>query len=81
MASVSKHRPTDPRHQLKLVTDRTATQLASPAVPVYLASAIRLLDQDDDLCRDLSQRGKARAETFSHANYATRLSDLYQRLV
>jgi len=46
-----------------------------------MASAIRALDADDDLCAELARKGLERADFFSMERYAQRLSDLYGRIL
>lgn len=46
-----------------------------------MARAIRRLDSDGDLRRDLVERGHRRAELFSPAAYEKRLEDLYTKLL
>lgn len=45
-----------------------------------ITRAIRALAFDDDLCADLSARGRVQAERFSQAAYEARLKDMYARL-
>lgn len=46
-----------------------------------MARGIRTLDCDDDLCRDLAERGRRRAEAFSPDAYQQRLASLYEKLL
>lgn len=46
-----------------------------------MARAIRSLDSDSDLRRDLVERGRRRADIFSPAAYERRLASLYTRLL
>lgn len=58
-----------------------AALLADPYDVEGMARAIRALDQDNDLVRDLSSRGKKRAEMFSPERYRQRVADLYNRIL
>jgi len=57
-----------------------AALLVDPYSTAEIAQALRKLDQDDDLCFELAQRGRRRAELFSEAAYAGRLRELYRRV-
>lgn len=46
-----------------------------------IAAGIRKLDADDDLCRDLSQRGLRVAENFTPDRYKERLAETYRRIL
>jgi glycosyltransferase involved in cell wall biosynthesis len=58
-----------------------AALLVDPYDVADMARAIRTLDKDEALCRELACRGLRRAELFSPAQYATRIAELYRRLV
>ena len=45
-----------------------------------IARAIRTIAADDDLCAELSRRGRAQAELFSVERYRERVAALYERL-
>jgi glycosyltransferase involved in cell wall biosynthesis len=55
-----------------------AALLVSPFDVLDIASAIRRLDADEALAKDLSHRGRARAATFSPEAYRNRLDALYK---
>jgi glycosyltransferase involved in cell wall biosynthesis len=57
-----------------------AAILVDPYRTNDIAQAMRRLDSDDDLCFELSARGRRQAEKFSEAAYARRLGELYRRL-
>ena len=46
-----------------------------------IARAISQIENDDDLCAELSARGRVRAEVFSPAVYRQSLLDLYRKLL
>lgn len=46
-----------------------------------MANAIRVLDADDDLRRDLVTRGLRRAQDFRPARHAERLADIYRQVL
>lgn len=58
-----------------------AALLVDPYDIAAMGRAIRTLDRDEALCRELASRGVRRAEQFSPAQYATRIAELYRRLV
>jgi len=58
-----------------------AAMLVDPYSTDVISRAIRTLDCDTDLCRDLSQRGREQAKKFSTAAYDTRLGALYNSLL
>ncbi|WP_246846134.1 glycosyltransferase family 1 protein [Brevundimonas sp. SGAir0440] len=57
-----------------------AALTASPHDVGDLTQSIRALDADDDLCAELSSRGRERAEVFSPSAYRSRLQQLYARV-
>jgi glycosyltransferase involved in cell wall biosynthesis len=58
-----------------------AALLVDPYRTEQITEAMRRLDADDDLCFDLSTRGRRQAQRFSQAAYAERVAALYGRLV
>jgi glycosyltransferase involved in cell wall biosynthesis len=58
-----------------------AALLIDPYDVDAMAEAIRRLDADHDLCRELTARGSARAREFSPERYAARLDLLYEQLL
>ncbi|MGE0764967.1 MAG: glycosyltransferase family 4 protein [Hyphomicrobiaceae bacterium] len=58
-----------------------AARIVDPYDIEAMALAIRELDRDDDLCSELSRRGKMRAEMFSPAVYSERVRSLYDAVV
>ena len=58
-----------------------AALLVDPYSTEAISRAIVALDQDDDLCRDHSQRGQVQAQKFSADAYDGRLSALYSELL
>jgi glycosyltransferase involved in cell wall biosynthesis len=57
-----------------------AALLVNPYRASEIAEAFRRLDADDDLCFELSTRGRRQAERFSTAAYAERLREVYRRV-
>lgn len=57
-----------------------AALLVNPYDTSAIAQAMRRLDRDDDLCFELSMRGRRQAEQFSEAAYQGRLAELYRRM-
>lgn len=57
-----------------------AALLVDPYSTDQIGQALRRLDEDDDLCAELSKRGRQQAERFSESAYAGRLQSLYRRL-
>ena len=57
-----------------------AALLVDPYDVSAIAQAMRRLEHDDDLCFELSMRGRRQAEKFSEKAYQARLVDLYRRL-
>ena len=53
-----------------------AAMLVDPYNTEAIGQALRRLDEDDDLCDELSARGRKQAEKFSEAAYAKRLHAL-----
>lgn len=58
-----------------------AALLVDPNDVDSIAAAIRQLDNDDDLCRTLVERGRERAKQFSPERYEERLAKLYRRVM
>lgn len=58
-----------------------AALLVNPYRTDEIAKALRRLDQDDDLCFELSRRGLAQAAKFTETAYAERLKGLYERIL
>lgn len=58
-----------------------AALLVDPYRTEQITQALQRLDGDDDLCFELSTRGRRQAQQFSEAAYARRLAALYARLV
>ncbi|MFB0610764.1 glycosyltransferase family 4 protein [Aurantiacibacter poecillastricola] len=56
-----------------------AARMVDPYDTREITTAIRELDQDADLRRDLSERGKAQAALYSPENYRERLAGVYSR--
>jgi glycosyltransferase involved in cell wall biosynthesis len=46
-----------------------------------MAAAIRRLDCDDELCAELSARGRIQAQMFSKKAYEARIRKLYDRVL
>ncbi|WP_374675006.1 glycosyltransferase family 4 protein [Ideonella sp.] len=57
-----------------------AALLVDPYRAHDIAQAIRQIDADDDLCFELSRRGRLQAERFSPAAYGQRLREVYRGL-
>ena len=57
-----------------------AALLVDPYDVTGMAAAIRRLDGDDALVRELGRRGRARAEAFSPAAYVERVREVYSRV-
>lgn len=58
-----------------------AALLVDPFNVTEMGRAIRRLDRDDDLVRDLSARGPVRAAAFSPARYRARIEELYRTIL
>ncbi len=58
-----------------------AALLVTPHDVDDIAAGIRALDNDDDLCADLTARGHIQAAKFSPKHYRQRIDDLYRRLL
>lgn len=58
-----------------------AALLINPYDIGAISDAIRALDADSDLCRELSEKGKVRSQEFSPAAYEARLTKLYDKLL
>ena len=46
-----------------------------------ITTKLETLLSDDDLCRQLSKAGRTQAEIFSHEAYASRLNDVYRKVL
>jgi glycosyltransferase involved in cell wall biosynthesis len=57
-----------------------AAMLVDPTDVDAIAKAIRAFDSDSDLRAELANKGKARAEYFSPAQYERRVAGLYKKL-
>jgi len=58
-----------------------AALLVDPYDTNAIARAVRTIDADADLRRELSARGRIQAAKFSREAYRERLADVYQRLI
>jgi glycosyltransferase involved in cell wall biosynthesis len=58
-----------------------AALLVDPYRTDQIAQAMRRLDQDDDLCFELSARGRTQAQKFTLERYGERLSDMYRQVL
>jgi len=58
-----------------------AALLVDPSDRDSIKRGIRALDSDPDLRADLVSRGRVRARFFSQANYAERISSVYEKLL
>ncbi len=59
-----------------------AALLINPYDIEAMSKAIRALDADDDLCRQLAEKGQGAQRTpFSPARYSARLGALYDRIL
>ena len=58
-----------------------AALLIDPYSIDAISRAIAALDRDDELCGDLSRRGRVQAQKFSPAAYDDRLRKLYDGLL
>jgi glycosyltransferase involved in cell wall biosynthesis len=58
-----------------------AALMVDPRDTGALARTIRQLDADDDLCAELSRRGRLQAAKFSFAAYEDRLQSIYRKVV
>jgi glycosyltransferase involved in cell wall biosynthesis len=58
-----------------------AALLVNPYRTNEIAAAMRLLDNDEDLCFELASKGLAQAQRFSTAHYADKLSAMYRQVL
>jgi glycosyltransferase involved in cell wall biosynthesis len=57
-----------------------AALYVDPYNPDEIAEGVRALDANEELCGELSAKGRKQAALFSAENYRRRLAELYQRL-
>ena len=58
-----------------------AALLVDPFDTEAMAAAIRALDQDEDLCADLRQKGPLQAARFSPERYQARVDEIYRQVL